>query len=168
MEIPGGQCQPNPPLRPCPSIVTDKACGQPRLPLCSPPPQQEGTRRFQDRSLGCIWKPWQRGFQFGPLPVSGGSAIWILFAVPWQGNLSRAEERGQGGGGSLCGQGPGWGEGRPGSQALRPTLVLPPTGRVTSGHSWHLPSLGFFAYNIRTIVESTSRCYHPDSVGKVE
>lgn len=93
---------------PGPPTVTDEACGQARLPLCSPPPQQEGTRRFQDRSLGCIWKPWRRGFKFGPIPVSGGSAIWILFAVPWQGNLSRTVERGQEGGGSLCGQGPGW------------------------------------------------------------
>lgn len=150
---------------PGPPTVTDEACGQARLPLCSPPPQQEGTRRFQDRSLGCIWKPWRRGFKFGPIPVSGGSAIWILFAVPWQGNLSRTVERGQEGGGSLCGQGPGWGDGRPCRQALGRTLVLPPRPRVTSGHSRHRPGLGFLAYKIRTIVDFTSRCCHQDSMG---
>lgn len=98
--------------------------GQAWLPFSSPPPQQEGTRRFQDRSLGCIWKPWQRGFKFGPIPVSRESTIWILFAVPWQGSLSRTVERGQGGGGSLCGQGPSWGDSRPCSRALGPATYL--------------------------------------------
>lgn len=141
---------------PPPPMGIVKACGQAWLPLCPPLLQQEGTRHFQDRSLGCIWKSWQRSFAFSSILVSGGTAIWILFAVPWQGNASRIVQNGQGGDGSLCGLGAELEDSRPCSQALGWTLALPLTCWVTC--SCHLPHLGFLTYKMKPIVEFISKC----------
>ena len=113
-------------------------------PLCPPLLWQEGTRYFQDRSLGCIRRSWQKGFKFSSILVSGGTSIWILFAVPWQGSLSRTADGKWSGRGRLplrpgpqAGRrqapqsGPGWGPG------------LPLMRWVTSRLPCHCPHLGF-------------------------